>query len=181
MGRKPYKKKDERKSKYNFIQFSVTDSEKKKIKDFISGSNFKTVSQFIHEAVFDFIRKSEHPELFNNSQGMIISQILEELTKNQQIMTEIKERTLERTEIIDDMEKNRILIQDIYERLKKKELINDFSNEAETISNLLKAHKSLSIEQISKMTGINKEDIEIIVNAYNIFKLNPITGGFELR
>ena len=182
MGRQPYKNKEDKKSNYNFIQFSVSDSEKKIIEAFCKKkTTFKTVSQFIRESVFEYIRRIEHPELFNQTSNGMNSYILEQLTQNIKKIHESQELTNKRLEIKEDIEKNSKALKNEYERLKRIGLIDDFSKESDKIANLLKGRRSLTPKQIGKMTNIDESDVLVILNSFDKFKLNITTGRYELR
>lgn len=62
----------------------------------------------------------------------------------------------------------------------EKRLIDDLSKEANMINDLLIANKSLTLEQISNKTNLDEEDILLILQTDNRFKLNITSGRFEL-
>ena len=50
---------------YQYVQFTVTSTEKKQIKRFADKENFKTTSEFVRWIVFDYIKRQDNPELFH--------------------------------------------------------------------------------------------------------------------
>ena len=72
-------------------------------------------------------------------------------------------------------------MKDQNKKLEKANLISNFSEESEEIRDLLKAHKSLSPDQINKMSQINLDNIILILTTFDKFKLNITTGRYELR
>ena len=177
----PNKKKTGNEKQDSFIRFGVTEDQKKKIESFAKEFN-KSLSDFIRDAIFDKIRRFEHPEQF--SQGNISqmnSAILEQLTLNTKKILELQEKTNEKIEIAEDIENTILIIKEQYDKLKVKGLINDFSKESEIIEVLLKNHNSLTPDKISKISNLEIDDIILILNAFDKFKLNITTGRYELR
>lgn len=179
----PNKKKTDNEKQDSFIRFGVTKGQKKKIESYAKDFN-KSLSDFIRDAIFDKIRRFENPEQFYQGNiNQMNPAILEQLTLNTKKILELQEQTNERMKIAEDMENTRLLIKQEYEKLRKKGLVDDFSKEADDIWNLLKGHKSLTPEQIEKMTDkeIDAEKATLILQIDNRFKLNVITGRYELR
>ena len=102
---------------------------------------------------------------------------------NTKKILELQEQTNQRISIAEDIENTRFLIKQEYEKLRGKGLVDDFSKEANIIIDLLKSHKSLTPEQIEKMTDkdIDSEEATLILQIDNRFKLNVVTGRYELR
>lgn len=106
--------------------------------------------------------------------------ILEKITLNTKKIIELQEETNKRLEIAKDIEKTRKAIKQEYNKLREKDLVNDFSKEANIIYDLLIAHKSLTLEQISKKIDLDIDDTLLILQIDKRFKLNITTGRFEL-
>lgn len=179
----PNKKKTDNEKQDSFIRFGVTEGQKKKIESYAKDFN-KSLSDFIRDAIFDKIRRFEHPEQFyQGNMNQMNPAILEQLTLNTKKILELQEQTNQRIKIAEDIENTRLLIKQEYEKLREKGLIDDFSKEADIIIDLLKGHKSLTPEQIEKMTKkeINDEKATLILQIDNRFKLNVVTGRYELR
>jgi len=179
----PNKKKTDKEKQDSFIRFGVTESTKKKIEKYAKEDD-KSLSEFIREVISENFRRIEHPELFYQEKtNQINPAILEQLTLNTKKILELQEQTNQRIRIAEDIENTKLLIKQEYEKLRKKGLIDDFSKEADDISNLLKGHKSLTPEQIEKMTNkeIDAEKATLILQIDNRFKLNVTTGRYELR
>ena len=179
----PNKKKNDSEKQDSFIRFGVTEGKKKKIESYAKEYD-KSVSNFIRDVIDEKFRSIEHPEQF--SQGNVNQMnpaILEQLTLNTKKILELQEQTNQRIRIAEDIENTRLLIKQEYEKLREKGLIDDFSKEADNIVDLLKGHKSLTPEQIEKMTKkeINTEKATLILQIDNRFKLNVVTGRYELR
>ena len=179
----PNKKKTDSEKQDSFIRFGVTEGKKKKIERYAKEYD-KSVSNFIRDVIDDEFRRVEHPEQFaQGTVNQINPAILEQLTLNTQKILKLQEQTNERTKIADDIENTRLLIKQEYGKLREKGLIDDFSKEADDISNLLKSHKSLTPEQIENMTKkeIDTEKATMILQIDNRFKLNVTTGRYESR
>lgn len=163
------------------IHITFTEKEKVKIRQFAESSN-KNIRDFIRDAVMEKIRSLEHPEQFKQTNiDQIDPDTLEEIKKNIEISIELQKITNERLTIADNIESITEAIKEEYDKLKKKNLISDFSKEANLIVDLLKDRKSLTPEQISKMINLDIDDILLILNTSNQFKLNITTGRYELR
>jgi len=163
------------------IHITFTEKEKEKIKQFAEDSN-KNIRDFIRDAVFDKIRMIEHPEQFKQTNiEQIDPGILEEIKRNMELSIELQKLTNERLNIAENIESITKAIKDQYNKLKKKDLISDFSKESNLIADLLKDHKSLTSDQISKMINLDIDDVLLILNTSNQFKLNITTGRYELR
>lgn len=169
------------------IHITFTEKEKEKIKQFAKDSN-KNVRDFIRDSVFEKIRMIEFPEQFKQTNiDQIHPGTLEEIKKNIEISIELQKLMNERLNIAENIESIIQAIKDQYNKLKKKNLISNFSKEADLIFELLEDHRSLTPDQICKMvnfelkTNFEVDDILLIVNVDNRFKLNITTGRFELR
>lgn len=163
------------------IHITFTEKEKEKIKQFAEASN-KNVRDFIRDAVFETIRMLEFPEQFKQTNiDQIDPGTLEEIKRNMEKSLELQKLMNERLNIAENIESITKAIKDQYNKLKKKNLISEFSKESNLIIDLLKGHKSLTPEQISKMINLDIDDILLILNTSNQFKLNITTGRYELR
>lgn len=182
MAKKDSKNETKSKEKRNkFIQVALTEEERETIREFAKEKK-ETSSTFCRRAIFDFIRRKENPEMFNQSN---ISQIdytmIERLLEKNQKIIKIQEEMQKRQGIADNIEETSELIQKEYAKLKNKGEISDLINESKIIANLLKAHKSLSLKQISEMTEIEIDIVVLIVTDSKNFKLNITTGRYSLR
>lgn len=169
------------------VHITFTEAEKKKIKKFARDSR-KTTREFIRNAVFEKIRRLEYPEQFKQSNiEQIDPKTLEEIKKGIEESIELQKLTNERLTIAENIESIIQAINQEYNKLKKKSLIEDYSREADFIFELLENHKSLTPNQICKManreleTNLDINDILLILNTDYRFKLNITTGRYELR
>lgn len=163
------------------IHITFTEKEKEKIKRFAKSSN-RSIRDFIRYSVFDKIRMIEHPEQFKQTNiDQIDPKTLEEIKRKMEISIELQEQMNERLNIAENIESTTQAIKEQYSILKEKNLISDFSKESNLIADLLKDRRSFTPEQISKMIDLDIDDILLILNTSNQFKLNIITGRYELR
>ncbi len=167
------KKSNEKKYKYKFIQFSVSDELKEDIDKYTKKSTFTTVSDFIRNAVEEKIRSLKNPEQSQSKTNQITPIILEKYLKNSQNFNLLEEKLLDKMKIFDDMKAD-------LELLKKFSFKQGLVKETETIINLLKAHKSLSQKQIIEKTDLDKDTVFQVLSNDNRFKLN-MNGRFELN
>ena len=125
---------------------------------------------------------NEFPEQFKQSNiEQIDPKTLEEIKRNMEKSLELQEQMNDRLNIAENIESITKAIKDQYNKLKKKNLISDFSKESNLIIDLLKGRKSFTPEQISKMINLDIDEIFLILNVDNRFKLNITTGRYELR
>jgi len=163
------------------IHITFTEKEKEKIKRFAESSN-KNIRDFIRDSVFETIRMIEHPEQFKQTNiEQIDPKTLEEIKRNMEISLKLQEQMNKRLNIAENIESNIQAIKEQYSILKEKNLISDFSKESNLIVDLLKDRRSFTPEQISKMINLDIDDILLILNTSNQFKLNITTGRYELR
>jgi len=163
------------------IHITFTEKEKEKIKQFAESSN-KNIRDFIRDSVFETIRMLEHPEQFKQTNiDQIDPGTLEEIRRNMEKSLELQKLMNERLNIAENIESITKAIKEQYNKLKRKNLISDFSKESNLIVDLLKDRKSLTLDQISKMINLDIDDILLILNTSNQFKLNITTGRYELR
>ncbi len=163
------------------IHITFTESEKEKIEQFAKASN-ETTREFIRNAVFEKIRMIIFPEQFKQTNiEQIDPKTLEEIKRNMEKSLELQKQMNNRLNIAENIESITKAIKDQYSKLKKKSLISDFSKESILIIDLLKGRKSLTLEQISKMINLDIDEILLILNVDNRFKLNITTGRYELR
>jgi len=172
-------KSEERRIK--FIQVSLTEEEREIIRKYAK-ENRETSSTFCRRIIFDFIRRQENPELFNQPNiNQIKTDIFGELIQNSQKILELQEETRDSLRFANNLREISEAIQNEYKRLGKKGIINDLSDETLLIVDLLKAHNSLSPKQISEMTNLDFEAVLLIITNSKIFKLNITTGRYCLR
>ncbi len=169
------KQKKEKKYRYKFIQFSVSDDLKNDIEEWTGKSSFNTISDFVRNAVVEKIRNLKNPKLnqSNLKDSQINASMLEQLTKNTQKLILLQEKTIDRSKIFDEMKAD-------LERIKKFSIKQGLVQESEIIYNLLKAHQSLSQKQIIEKTNLEKDTIFQILSTDDRFKLN-IKGRFCLK
>lgn len=164
-----------------FIQVALTVEEREIIRKFAK-ENKETSSTFCRRIIFGFIRRKENPELFNQPNlNQIKTTLFGELIQTNQKILELQEETRDSLRFANNLRETSEAIQEAYERLKKKGIINDLSKETEIIADLLKGHKSLTIYQINEMTNIDTDKIAYIITNSKIFKLNITTGRYILR
>lgn len=163
------------------VHITFTEKEKEKINQFANDSN-KNIRDFIRDSIFEKIRSIEHPELFKQSNiEQIDPNTLEEIKWKIEKSIKLQEQMNERLKIAENIESIIKAIKEQYNKLKKKDLIDNFSKESNLIVDLLTDHKSLTLEQISKMINFDIDDILLILNTSNQFKLNITTGKYQLR
>ncbi|MBA7497217.1 hypothetical protein ES702_07829 [subsurface metagenome] len=176
--------KNETKSKgkrIKFIQVALTETEREIIRNFAK-ENKETSSTFCRRVIFDFIRRKENPEMFNQSNvNQIDYTIFEKLFENNQKILKLQEEMQKRQGIADNIEEISEILQKEYENLKNKGKIGNLTNDSKIIANLLKGHKSLSLKQITEMTNFGIEKVIRIITNSEIFKLNITTGRYSLR
>jgi len=158
-----------------FIQISLSQDEKDKIND-LAKEKHTSMSDFCRIAIFDYVRKLEHPELFQTTSNFQFNPvILEQLTQNTKKIMELQELTLERTNKINEM--NNTL------RLIKKFSIKADSTAKDTIINLLKAHNTLNPKEIIEKTNLDKEIVFSIITELHEEDLIELTprGRYKLK
>ncbi|MHA1291376.1 MAG: hypothetical protein ACTSQJ_01760 [Promethearchaeota archaeon] len=139
-----------------FIQISLNQDEKDKIND-LAKKKHTSMSDFCRIAIFDYVRKLENPELFQTTSNFQFNPVLlEQLTQNTKKIMELQKFTLERTNVINEM--NNILT------LIKKFLIKTDSTAKNTIINLFKAHNTLNPKEIIDKTNLDKEVVFSILS-----------------
>ena len=159
-----------------FIQTSLSKEEKEKFKEFAKEKGI-SASDLMRMATLDYIRRSEHPETFNQPFNSQLNPVLiEQLTQNTKKMIELQELTLERTNVIKEMNKTLNLMKDFSAE-------RGLEREKKEIKTLFKAHNSLSKQEIIDKTGLKKEIVlEVVSNLNNekFIKLTP-RGRFKLN
>ena len=165
------KKLNKKKYQYLYVQFTVTSSEKRLIKEFVKKENFKTLSDFLRRVIFDYIRRQEHPELFlSTDDSNINSLVLERIAKNiQDLQDLISQRE-------DTLEEVRRMVSTIHKVVELRTL----AKEREQIITLLQKHSSLSLRQIQEETNLTEDVVFKIISDTNLFKITT-TGRFALR
>lgn len=175
------KKKGKKELRNQQVHLTFTEKEKEKIKQFAEASN-KNIRDFIRESIFEKIRRSEYPEQFKQTNiEQIDSNTLEEIKNGIKESIELQKLTNQRLIITENIDAIIQAIKEQYNKLKERNLISSYSKEADLIADLLKTHKSLTPDQISKMLNLGIDDILLIINIDNRFKLNITTGRYELR
>ena len=160
---------------YNYIQFTVDDEFKENIEKFTIEAGFKTTSEFVRSAVREKLDRMLYPERFYTSSSNVIDpKYLEQITINTKKIVELEELNQKSINFFAEMKK-------ILEKISKY-AIKGLVDEKETISNLFKAHKSLTPEMIIKKTHYDEEIIFSILTELqeeNYIKLNT-NGRFEI-
>ena len=164
-----------------FLQVTLSKEQKEHVIR-IAKDNFKTASEFCREAIFEKIRRIEHPEQFGhlNASSMNLA-VFEQIQHDTKKMIELQEETNKRLEMARDIENTRQTIKELYKTLKKKDLIGDHSKDADEIANILSSHKSLTPHKISIKLNLDVDIIILILQTDERFKLNITTGRYELR
>ena len=155
------------------VHIAFFKQEKEEIKKLSKESNM-TASEFMRQAIFDKIRRIKHPELFTQTSNQVNPIFFEQITKELKKLNEKQEKILERDKIFNEMKKTLDLIQ-------RFSIKQDLKEETVSILNLLKAHKSLSQEQIIEMTNFDKDIVFQVISNKKLFKLNIETGRFSKR
>lgn len=138
--------------KTKMIHLAFFPEEKTEIKA-ISKETNKSISDFCRDAIFEKIRRIEHPELFKQGNlDQFNQQFFEAFLNRFNDMAKIQEKLLERTNVIAE-------INTTLEKLALYSKKQDFVKEKATILNLLEAHKSLSDKQIIDMLNLDKNTV----------------------
>ena len=171
--------KKETKVRNKMVHIAFTEGEKSKIQEYADNSDM-TVSEFIRQATRDKIRKIDYPEQISN-QPVITPEILLKISKNTDKLLELQQEKEREKEIIKNLLQTSDALQNEYHRLMEKGLMSELTEETKTIQNLLRGHKSLSPNQIIDMTNIEKDKVLFVITNLKLFKLNVITGKYQLR
>jgi len=139
------------------------------------------MSTFCRRAIFDYIRRKENPELFNNNITSNNPEMLEEIMQKTKKMIELQELTNKKAAGFNEIEEYRAKIKEIYNKLRKEKKVSDFSKEIQEITDLLKIHNSLTPQRLSNLSKLEIEDILLIIETNNNFKLNISNGKVELK
>lgn len=179
--KKMNEKQKKKEKRDNVVHIAFTKSWKKHIKAQAKTDNM-TISEFVRQAVFEKMRREEFPEQFKQTNiDQIDPNTLEEIKRYMEKSIELEEEIKDRLKIAENIESITKAIKDQYNKLKKENLISGFSKESNLIVDLFKTHKSLTPDQISKLINLDIDDVLLILNTSNRFKLNIITGKYELR
>ena len=164
-------KKKEKKYKYTFIQFSVSDEFKEKIELMAGKGGFTTISDFVRDAIKDKIRRIEHPEIFNESRLEIDNGTLKRLLEMSGIASEKIDTLLGKFEKIEKIERNLQLLFNLENRevLKEKE---------EEVIKLLQEHTVLFPKKIMELTHIDRNELYQIIS--DLDKFSIIDKGVKL-
>ncbi len=171
--------KKEAKVRNKIVHIAFTEGEKDIIKEYADNSDM-TASEFIRQAIRDKIRRIDNPEQISN-QPVITSEILLKISKNTDKLLELQQEKEREKEIIKNLLQTSDALQNEYHRLMEKGLMSELTEETNTIQNLLRGHKSLSPNQIIDMTNIEKDKVLFVITNLKLFKLNVITGKYQLR
>lgn len=157
-----------------FIQVSLSKKEKEKISN-LAKEKHTSMSDFCRIAIFDYIRKLEHPEMFQTANLQFNPAMIDQLAKNTKKMIELQEIALEKTNILGEMNKTLNLI--------KKFSIKADTVVRETILNLFKAHNTLSPKEIVDKTNLDKEIVFSVITEFLDEDLIEMTsrGRFKLK
>lgn len=135
------------------------------------------MSDFCRVAIFNHIRRLKNPEVFNQQINAQINPILiEQLMNNTKKIIELQELTLERTNIMNEMNQTLGLI-------KRYSTQKGLEKEKMVIIDLFKAHNSLSKQEIIDKTDFDKTIVLSIVSDLNEEKIIKLTsrGRFKLN
>ncbi|MFX1567896.1 MAG: hypothetical protein ACFFCV_05960 [Promethearchaeota archaeon] len=166
---------NEKEKRMKMVHIAFLESEKLQIKEFADNLNM-TISEFCRQAIFEKIRKIEHPEMFMQGVGnQIDMKLIESLFIKMNNMSKKQDLLIEKTNILNEMNK---LLEQIALYSEKE----DFTKEKEIILNLLKTHSSLSQKQLIEMTSLKKQVIFKVVSMLVSDKKITITsnGRFKL-
>ncbi len=162
------------KYKYNYLQFTVTLAEKKKIKDFIQNESFKTISEFLRRIIFDYIRRKENPELFLSYYNDFINPLfIEKMVENIKRILKNQETILHKELKYKELKKRIIALEKVIES-------EELTRKREEILELLKMHNSLSLTEIQEKTKISEALIFKIITDTRFFKITN-AGMLSLR
>ena len=173
--------KKETKVRNKIVHIAFTEGEKTRIKEYADDSEM-TVSEFIRQATRDKIRRIDNPEQSNISNLPVITpEMLLKISKNTEKLLELQQEKKREKDIIQTLLETSEALQSEYHRLMDKGLMSELTEETRTIQNLLRGHKSLSPNQIIDMTNIEKDKVLFVITNLKLFKLNVITGKYQLR
>jgi len=159
---------------YQYVQFTVTSTEKKQIKRFADKENFKTTSEFVRRIVFDYIKRQDNPELFHPNDANSSNPLqMERMAKNIREILKSQEIILQREDTLSE-------VKELVMNLHKLAEYNSLSEEREAIFQALEHHDSLSLRQIQEKTNLAEDIIFKIISDMNLFKITS-TGRFTLR
>lgn len=169
---------------YSYIQFTVSDEDKKLIEEYTEKSGLNTLSKFIREAVNEKIARMNQSESIVKTKDDRNSSIsLEQIEKiiDKRLKQRNEDLEIQLNKLIDE---NQRLFHSLFKNF---ELIQTYVNQDEIkhqsdkIANLLKAHKSLTQQEIMDLTDLSfKESFKILSNTKR-FKLNTTTGRWSLK
>jgi hypothetical protein len=165
-----------------FIQVTLTEKERDTIEAYAKKEK-ESMSTFCRRAIFDYIRRKEHPELFKNGITANNPEILEEIIQRTNKIIELQELTNKQLLISNEVKNFSNKIKKLYEQLREKNKISDFSKEIQEITDLLKINNSLTPQEISNKANIDisVEDVLLIIQTNDKFKLNIKNGKCELK
>jgi Arc/MetJ-type ribon-helix-helix transcriptional regulator len=158
---------------YNYIQFTATKEFKERIEHYRDECGFRTNSDFIRAAIREKIHRFENPTAMQAANTNINPALIEKITKSAQKTVELQELTLKRLSIFNEM-------RDILDLIKKYS-IEDLTDEAEKIKNLLRAHKQLNIKQLAEKSNLGEKLIIEIISINNDIELDMKSGRFRLN
>ena len=89
---------------YTYCQFTASTKEKEIVEKNATKENFRTISDFLRQIVFDYIRRKENPEMFLSPNDSDIDfLVLERIHKSLAEVLKNQEFLLQRENVIEDL------------------------------------------------------------------------------
>jgi 16S rRNA C967 or C1407 C5-methylase (RsmB/RsmF family) len=173
---------DNNRKRPKFIQVTLTEKEKDTIETYAEKEK-ESMSTFCRRAIFEYIRRKEHPELFNNTTTSANPEIMEEIIQKTNKIIELQELTNKKLMVSNEVNELTDKIRKVYEDLREKKKVSDFTTEIQEITELLKIHGPLTPQELSNLTegNISVEDILLIIQTNDKFKLDMKNGKCKLK
>ena len=156
------------------VHLAISESEKQQVKNSAEEINM-TISEFCRQAIFEKIRRKDHPEMFNQGNtSQFDAKLFENIMLKMNDMTKNQDLILEKTNNINEMNK-------LLEKIALYSEKQDFVKEKATIINLLKSHSSLTQKQLINMTNLNKVVVFKVISLLRKDKRVEMTGNGRFR
>ena len=148
-------------SREKFIHIAFTEDEKSRIKDFASQHNM-TISEYCRQAIFEKIRRTENPELFQGSASskQVDTYFLENINESMKKLTDFQQLILDRTNLLPKMN-------DLLKVVHLRSTAMDLAPEQATIMGLFRVKKALSVKEIVDMTSY---DEKLVIDIIKVFQ-----------
>lgn len=156
------------------VHLAFSESEKQQVKNSAEELSM-TISEFCRQAIFEKIRRKEHPEMFNQGNtSQLDAKLFENIMLKMKDMAKTQDLILEKTNNINEMNK-------LLEKIALYSEKQDFVKEKATIVNLLKSHSSLTQKQLINMTNLNKVVVFKVISMLRKERKIEMTGNGRFR